>query len=188
MTGRTCETLDSLIDFSRVCMWQRCCQCETRQHFIFHQRRAWSVLLTLDAKRLEMSSSDKRAHPLVVSITVPGTVSSLPGPLLPLCLEIKMIYAKATGAALWGRWWDARRWSLEHWHGFLAGPVRRFWSSPGGAAAQGGMAWESWHLTWTGAGWARQGRSQGPPGSLYVCLCTLLASEAKLGRARATSM
>lgn len=43
------------------------------------------MLLTLDAKRLEMSSGDKRAHPLVVSITV----SSLHGPLLSVVFESK---------------------------------------------------------------------------------------------------
>ena len=175
MTDGTCETLDSLIDFSWVCMWQRRCQWETRQHFIFHQRRAWSAPLTLDAKRLEMSSGDRRAHPLVVSITVTGTVSSLPGPLLPL--RLKNIDDSREG------WW--RCFSEEGGkctavvlgalaQGFLAGPVQWFWSGPEGEAARGEMARESWHLTRTGAGWGRQGRSQGPPGSVCACVCACM--------------
>lgn len=36
--GRTCETLNSLIDFSRVCMWQHCCQCNRQGNILYCTR------------------------------------------------------------------------------------------------------------------------------------------------------
>lgn len=180
MTRRTRETLDSLIDFSWVCMWHGCCQCETRQHFIFHRRRVWSAPLTLDAKRLAMSSGDKRAQP----------------PHTPLgcfnhSLRHRLLSPRASSSSVFqnkddlckgcGRCFvregGRSRWKL--WPGYLSlAPV---WARRE-RQPRGGTASEDWHLTWTGAGQGRQGRSQGPPGSVCGCVYVTSVSEAEPGR------
>lgn len=95
VTGRTWESCSSLIKLPWVCMWQRCCQCETRQYFIPHQRRVWSVPLTLDVKHLEMSSGNNQTHP------PPGWFSHSFGHrrVLSSFLKIKTMYTNARSRA-----------------------------------------------------------------------------------------
>lgn len=117
VTGRTWERCGSLI---WVCMWQRRCQRKTRQHFIHHQRRVWSVPLTLDFKRLEMSSGNNQTPPLPP--TPPRLIQSqfwAPSPLLvqvlSSCLKTKTMYTNASSPPPWMYGCSARSVGRERW-------------------------------------------------------------------------